>query len=108
VDTVTQQPKNRKGSVLYIPFHKRKPKAAHYIRVSTHHQIDRDSLPFQRQELENYCRFVLGIDDFVVFEDAGYSAKNTDRPKFQEMMDRIRQGEFTHLLVWKLDRISRT
>lgn len=82
-------------------------KAALYIRVSTTHQIDKDSLPFQRQELQNYSKYVLGIDDFEVFEDAGYSAKNTDRPKYQEMMGRIRNKEFTHLLVWKIDRISR-
>lgn len=91
----------------YIPPSKRKIKVAIYIRVSTHHQIDRESLPFQRQELENYCRYVLGILEYVIFEDAGYSAKNTDRPDYQEMMSRVRQGEFTHLLVWKLDRISR-
>lgn len=91
----------------YIPPSKRKPKVAIYVRVSTHHQIDRDSLPFQRKELENYCIYILGIMEFEIFEDPGYSAKNTDRPKYQEMMSRIRQGEFTHLLVWKLDRISR-
>ncbi len=34
--------------------------------------------------------------------------KNTDRPKYQEMMmTRIRNNEFTHMLVWKIDRISR-
>lgn len=82
-------------------------KAALYVRVSTLHQIDKDSLPFQRQELKNYAKYALNIDDFEIFEDAGYSAKNTDRPRYQEMMTRIRQGEFTHLLVWKIDRISR-
>jgi DNA invertase Pin-like site-specific DNA recombinase len=82
-------------------------KAALYIRVSTHHQVDKDSLPFQRKELINYSKYLLGIDNYEVFEDAGYSGKNTDRPKFQEMMKRIRDGEFTHLLVWKIDRISR-
>ncbi|GMQ56750.1 recombinase family protein [Vallitalea sediminicola] len=82
-------------------------KAALYVRVSTSHQIDKDSLPFQRQELTNYSKYVLGIDDFEIFEDAGYSAKNTDRPKYQEMMARIKNKEFTHILVWKIDRISR-
>lgn len=82
-------------------------KCALYVRVSTAHQIDKDSLPFQRQELINYSKYVLGIDDFEMFEDAGYSAKNTDRPKYQEMMSRIRNKEFTHMLVWKIDRISR-
>jgi DNA invertase Pin-like site-specific DNA recombinase/transposase len=104
------RPKNLSKPKLqpgYVPPSKRKPKAAIYVRVSTHYQVDRDSLPFQRQELENYSRHVLNITDWEIFEDAGYSAKNTDRPKYQEMMARIRKGEFTHLLVWKLDRISR-
>lgn len=82
-------------------------KVAIYIRVSTHHQIDKDSLPLQRQDLINYCEYVLHIKDYEIFEDAGYSAKNTDRPKYQDMMTKIRKGEFSHLLVWKIDRISR-
>ena len=85
----------------------RKVKAALYIRVSTLYQIDKDSLPFQRQELINLAKYMLGTDDYEVFEDAGYSGKNTDRPSYQRMMTRIRQREFTHLCVWKIDRISR-
>lgn len=82
-------------------------RAALYIRVSTHWQVDKDSLPVQREELTNYCKYALGITSYEVFEDAGYSAKNTDRPAYQTMMARMRTGEFTHLIVWKLDRISR-
>ena len=82
-------------------------KAAIYIRVSTHWQIDKDSLKVQRRELIAYVELVLGITDYKVFEDPGYSAKNTDRPDYQAMMERIRTGEFTHLVVWKIDRISR-
>lgn len=83
-----------------------KKKAALYVRVSTRYQVDKDSLPFQRKKLKEYCKF-LGIEDFVIFEDDGYSAKNTDRPHFQEMMSRVRDGEFSHLIVWKVDRVSR-
>lgn len=82
-------------------------KAAIYIRVSTHWQIDKDSLKVQRRELTAYVEMVLGITDYFIFEDPGYSAKNTDRPDYQAMMERIRTGEFTHLVVWKIDRISR-
>lgn len=82
-------------------------RVAIYIRVSTTHQIDKDSLPMQRQDLIAYAKLMLNTDDYVIFEDAGYSGKNTDRPKFQEMMSQIRQGAFSHLLVWKIDRISR-
>ncbi|MDR1510859.1 MAG: recombinase family protein, partial [Synergistaceae bacterium] len=52
-------------------------------------------------------KFVLNMESFEVFEDAGYSAKNTERPAYQQMMARLRAGEFSHLVVWKIDRISR-
>lgn len=82
-------------------------RAAIYKRVSTQYQVDRASLPVQEAELVNYCKYVLGIENYEIFEDAGYSAKTTDRPDYQRMMARIRTGEFTHLVVWKIDRISR-
>ena len=82
-------------------------KVAIYIRVSTHWQVDKDSLPVQRRDLISYCKLVLGTDSYVVFEDPGYSAKNFERPDFQRMMARIRAGEFSHVLVWKIDRNSR-
>lgn len=82
-------------------------KVAIYIRVSTQYQVDKDSLQVQKRELVAYAQMVLGINDYVIFEDPGYSAKNTDRPDYQRMMSRLRSGEFSHLLVWKIDRISR-
>lgn len=85
----------------------RPKKVAIYIRVSTTYQVDRDSLPMQRKDLAAYSELVLGISDYEIFEDAGYSGKNTDRPAFQEMMERTRKGGFSHILVWKIDRISR-
>ena len=82
-------------------------KAALYVRVSTDMQADKDSLPMQKRDLIAYSDLILGIQDYVIFEDAGYSGKNTDRPAFQQMMERVRQKEFSHVLVWKIDRISR-
>ena len=32
-----------------------KKKAALYVRVSTRYQVDKDSLPFQRKKLKEYC-----------------------------------------------------
>ena len=85
----------------------RDKKAAIYCRVSTIHQTDKDSLPMQRNDMANYARYALNIEDYEIFEDAGYSGKNTDRPAFQQMMERVKAGEFSHVLVWKIDRISR-
>lgn len=50
-------------------------KAVLYVRVSALHQIDKDSLPFQRQELVNYAKYALNIENVEIFEDAVYSAK---------------------------------
>lgn len=83
------------------------PTVAIYIRVSTLMQADRDSLPMQRKDLVSYSELVLHAASYEVFEDAGFSAKSTDRPAYQRMMELIREKRFTHLLVWKLDRVSR-
>lgn len=47
-------------------------------------------------------------DDIAVFEDDGFSGKNTKRPDFIRMMERIRKGEPEYLVVYRLDRISRS
>ena len=46
-------------------------------------------------------------EDIVEFEDEGFSGGNTKRPKFQEMMERCRNGEFQLVICYRLDRISR-
>ena len=83
----------------------KKEKAAIYIRVSTAYQVDKDSLPLQRKMCQSYCE-MHGLD-YVIFEDAGFTAKTEKRPAYQEMIQRFRNGEFSHLIVYKLDRISR-
>lgn len=81
--------------------------AAIYVRVSTGHQVDKCSLPFQKKELKAYLQHILHIDNYQVYEDAGKSAKNTKRPAFERMMSDIRAGKVSHVLVYKIDRISR-
>lgn len=80
-----------------------------YVRVSTGYQVDKDSLPFQKKELTNYCKHILHIEEnrIEVFEDAGKSGKNTKRPAFERMMKKVRAGQVSHVIVYKIDRISR-
>ena len=40
--------------------------------------------------------------------DKGYSGKNTNRPGFEEMMSNIKEGNVSRVIVYKLDRISRS
>lgn len=46
-------------------------------------------------------------EDIVVFEDEGFSGKNTERPQFQAMMKMASEGEIKAIVCYRLDRISR-
>ena len=85
------------------------PIVALYVRVSTDYQVDKDSLPHQKKELKAYCKHVLHIPEerIEIFEDAGKSAKNTKRPAYERMMQKVRSGHVSHVIVYKIDRISR-
>lgn len=54
------------------------------------------------------CLREVGNYPHRVFRDKGYSGKNTERPDFQEMMATIRQGGVRRIVVYRLDRISRS
>lgn len=43
-----------------------------------------------------------------VYQDRGYTGANTNRPAFQAMMKDIKAGLIKRVIVWKLDRISRS
>ena len=77
-------------------------KVAIYIRVSTIYQVDKDSIPMQKRDLIAYSQLMLGTDNYEIFEDAGYSGKNMDRPAFQNMITRVRKGEFPMFLYGRL------
>lgn len=46
-------------------------------------------------------------ENIVVYEDEGFSAKNTDRPQFQQMLRDIRIKKPNYIVCYRLDRISR-
>ncbi len=43
----------------------------------------------------------------LIYEDEGFSGKNTARPEFQKMMAAIKANEINCVICYKLDRISR-
>ncbi len=45
--------------------------------------------------------------NILIFEDEGYSGGHLDRPKFREMMSLIKKKEISHIICYRLDRISR-
>lgn len=57
----------------------------------------------------NLCRNYFEDTDstFEIFEDEGFSGKNTNRPAFTRMMQLCKLGKFDVVAVYKIDRIAR-
>ena len=66
----------------------------------------KDSISIEGQI--DLCRKECTDPDPLVFQDKGYSGKNTDRPDFQRMISAVRRGEIGKIVVYRLDRISRS
>jgi DNA invertase Pin-like site-specific DNA recombinase len=54
------------------------------------------------------CTYELKGGNFKEYKDRGYSGKNTDRPDFQRLLRDIEAGLIAKVVVYKLDRISRS
>lgn len=54
------------------------------------------------------CTYEARGEEYTVYQDNGFSGKDTDRPSFQRMLTDIRNGQITKVIVYKLDRISRS
>ncbi|EOS65333.1 hypothetical protein C816_02114 [Oscillibacter sp. 1-3] len=66
----------------------------------------RDSISIESQI--EFCKYELRGGNYKDYKDKGFSGKNTDRPRFQELMADIKQGLIRRVVVYKLDRISRS
>lgn len=79
-----------------------------YLRVSTEAQADEGySLAAQAEKLEAYCR-MKGIAAFQRYVDGGFSGSNLTRPAITELVETIRAGRVERVVVYKLDRLSRS
>ena len=79
-----------------------------YVRVSTNEQAKHGySIRAQIEKLKAFC-VSQGWEIVEIFVDEGFSAKDLDRPKYREMEALIAQGEIDVLLVYKLDRLTRS
>ena len=83
-------------------------KVAIYIRVSTARQdIEGYSIPLQKERLIAYCK-AKGWVVAGVFIDPGHSGSSLDRPDMLRLIDGVESGRFDVVLVYKLDRLSRS
>lgn len=82
--------------------------ASIYARTSSPNQKDNYSIDEQINQAHKYCQ-QRGWTVKYVFVDECQSGKSIDgRPKFQLMMERAKEGAFSVIVVWKLDRFCRS
>ena len=78
-----------------------------YIRVSTAEQAKGYSIDEQVERLTSYCH-AMNWSPIKPYVDAGSSGGNTDRPELQSMIRDIKAGLIHRVVVYKLDRLSRS
>jgi len=78
-----------------------------YYALYTRQSVEKvDSISIESQ-LE-HCKYETFGKSYKAYSDKGYSGKNTNRPAFEEMLKDIEQGKISKVIVYKLDRISRS
>lgn len=73
-----------------------------YVRQSLYRE-ESISLETQVQIAKKYC-----TNEIKVYQDAGYSGKNTQRPQFQQLMRDVGMGNIDKVIVYRIDRFSRS
>ncbi len=83
-------------------------RAAIYIRVSTEGQREEGySIDAQKALLEAFCT-ARELEKRELYIDGGFTGSNIDRPGLIKLIEDIRRGEISHVVVYKLDRLSRS
>ena len=78
-----------------------------YCRVSTENQTENYSIDEQRERLEAFCK-ARGWDRPEMYVDPGFSGGSLDRPALRSLLDGVKHGRFGTVVVYKLDRLSRS
>ncbi len=80
------------------------------VAVYTRQSVERaDSISVEQQA--QLCRDALTareLEDCKVYTDKGFSGKNIDRPALQQLLADAEDGLIDKILVYRLDRISRS
>ena len=81
------------------------------IALYARKSIERENSISCETQIE-YCKSVIKPDErsekTIEFIDNGYSGGNVDRDGFQKMMRQIERGKISKVIVYRLDRISRS
>lgn len=77
------------------------------IAIYARQSVDKkDSISIESQI--GLCMKEISSENYKIYTDKGYSGSNTNRPAFEEMIRDIETGNIEKVVVYKLDRISRS
>src|SRR5215467_8364860 len=84
-----------------------------YTRKSTEHNLDLafNSLDAQREAGEAYIKSQAHEGWRMVrsrYDDGGLSGASLDRPALQQLLDDVRGGKIDVIVVYKVDRLTRS
>lgn len=84
-----------------------------YTRKSTDERLDMDfnSLDAQREACLSYIASQKSegwVPILEAYDDGGYSGGNMDRPALQRLLDDIKAGKIQTVVVYKIDRLTRS
>ena len=77
------------------------------IAIYARQSVDREDSISTDSQIEA-CQYEARGEECRKYVDKGYSGKNTDRPHFKELVADIKKGEISKVIVYRLDRISRS
>ena len=79
-----------------------------YPRVSTQEQaLNGHSIDEQIERCRKYCE-AMKWNVYRIYTDAGYSGASLNRPGLQQLIRDVKDGKLDKVLVYKLDRLSRS
>ena len=78
-----------------------------YVRVSTHHTAQMDSLQNQTEYYERKIKGTPGYEYRGIYSDSGIPGSKEKRPGFQAMMVAARKGEIDIILTKAVSRFAR-
>lgn len=76
-----------------------------YLRVSLDEQVEGFSLDAQLERIEAFCKS-QGWTIVACYREEGESAKDTNRPRFQQLLREAQRGDV--IVVYRLDRMTRS
>lgn len=99
----------KKSKMMRISENGRGDTIALYVRVSTDKQREEGySIDVQKERLQGYMKSKGTKEKSQLYIDDGYTGATLSRPAMSKLLDDVKDGKISSVVVVKLDRLSRS